>query len=413
MKRNKNRDRLACGFLSLVLAAGMTQGCASPHVNDASNQNTQETEEAQTPSYSYEDAEQTGGGSAPAETNTASGAGKRKTPEEEKTLTGTSKEENEQKKENTEASSSEEKKKTEAKENKENKENKDSKPAAETIKANSPAPSEDDKDDEDVKEPQGQADPDRPEPQTEPQGNADRQEPAAPDGGDEADEDTEDRDSYDADSPAAYEYPEDENAGGEITDDLPEYDEEGTSSEDTIEAVYEEDDTSGQGETAPEEASMGEMQTMPEDTPEEPVYDILAYIGSIESLENLVGLLEMSEAEPRILTDCEDVRAYEKDSLHIEFSAAESRIHIANEGDILPNIVNVTAGSSLLGEDYNSLGVMLEAGGWIPEAEETDPAEPVLTAAYRQNVNGMELLFTIRFGEDNKISSWTIDTLQQ
>ena len=55
MKRNKNRDRLVCGFLSLILAAGMTQGCASPHVSDQSNHNSQETGEDQTPSYSYED----------------------------------------------------------------------------------------------------------------------------------------------------------------------------------------------------------------------------------------------------------------------------------------------------------------------------------------------------------------------
>ena len=72
MKRNKNRDRLVCGFLSLILAAGMTQGCASPHVSDQSNHNSQETGEDQTPSYSYEDTDKAESSPAPAETNASS-----------------------------------------------------------------------------------------------------------------------------------------------------------------------------------------------------------------------------------------------------------------------------------------------------------------------------------------------------
>ena len=158
---------------------------------------------------------------------------------------------------------------------------------------------------------------------------------------------------------------------------------------------------------------MGEIQDMPEGTPEEPVYDILSYISSIDSLENLVGQLEMYPSEPRMLADYQDVKAYDRDSLHIEFSYEGSRMYISNDGETLPNIVNVTAGSSLLGEDYNSLSVILEAQGWVPVASEIDPADSVISASYNQSLNGMNLVFTIYFKEDNKINRWTIDNLQQ
>ena len=114
MKRNKNRDRLVCGFLSLILAAGMTQGCASPHVSDQSNHNSQETGEDQTPSYSYEDTDKAESSPAPAETNASSGAGKKKTPDDEKipddekTPDDASKDKTDQKKNSSDASSQEE-----------------------------------------------------------------------------------------------------------------------------------------------------------------------------------------------------------------------------------------------------------------------------------------------------------------
>ena len=133
MKRNKNRDRLVCGFLSLILAAGMTQGCASPQ-----NHNSQETGEDQTPSYSYEDTDKADSGPAPAETNASSGAGKKKTPDDEKipddekTPDDASKDKTDQKKNSSDASSQEEKAK------KENQEKASSKKEAATVKAESP-----------------------------------------------------------------------------------------------------------------------------------------------------------------------------------------------------------------------------------------------------------------------------------
>ena len=222
-------------------------------------------------------------------------------------------------------------------------------------------------------------------------------------------EDTEERDYYDEDRPVEYEYPEEENTGEDLTDDLP-----GFSDEDVVpEEISASEDTSAPEETAQTDTAMGEIQDMPESTPEEPVYDILSYISSIDSLENLVGQLEMYPSEPRMLADYQDVKAYDRDSLHIEFSYEGSRMYISNDGETLPNIVNVTAGSSLLGEDYNSLSVILEAQGWVPVASEIDPADSVISASYNQNLNGMNLVFTIYFKEDNKINRWTIDNLQQ
>lgn len=349
MKRNKNRDRLVCGFLSLILAAGMTQGCASPHVSDQSNHNSQETGEDQTPSYSYEDTDKAESSPAPAETNASSGAGKKKTPDDEKipddekTPDDASKDKTDQKKNSSDASSQEENAKQ-------------------------------DPDETEIEE-----------------------------------EDTEERDYYDEDRPVEYEYPEEENTGEDLTDDLP-----GFSDEDVVpEEISASEDTSAPEETAQTDTAMGEIQDMPESTPEEPVYDILSYISSIDSLENLVGQLEMYPSEPRMLADYQDVKAYDRDSLHIEFSYEGSRMYISNDGETLPNIVNVTAGSSLLGEDYNSLSVILEAQGWVPVASEIDPTDSVISASYNQSLNGMDLVFTIYFKEDNKINRWTIDNLQQ
>ena len=204
-------------------------------------------------------------------------------------------------------------------------------------------------------------------------------------------------------------FSEEEDTGEDLTDDLP-----GFSDEDVVpEEISAAEDTSDPEETAQTDTAMGEIQDMPEGTPEEPVYDILSYISSIDSLENLVGQLEMYPSEPRMLADYQDVKAYDRDSLHIEFSYEGSRMYISNDGETLPNIVNVTAGSSLLGEDYNSLSVILEAQGWVPVASEIDPADSIISASYNQNLNGMNLVFTIYFKEDNKINRWTIDNLQR
>lgn len=409
MKRNINRDKLVCGVLSLILAAGMTQGCASPHVSDQpNNQNTHETGEEQTPSYSYENNDAAGGGPAPAESNSEAGAGKKKSPEEEKAAAASTKDKTGQEKDDSDTSSGDEKTKTDNKEDNkaENKtENKKRPSSGEKIEAARPDPSDKDKngkDDAGIIDPYEEYDdPD----------DTDWQEDEEYD---DTEEGIEDREYYDSDSSAEYEtvdeedYIEEDYTGedstGEITDDI---------AEDGTEAADPEEIADAEKEAATEDASLGEVQVMPEDTPEEPVYDILSYISSIESVESLVGLLEMYEAEPRMLGEYEDVKAFEKDSLHIEFSYSGSRIYISNDGNILPNIVNVTAGSSLLGEDYNSLGTFLEAQGWTPEASEIDPSEPVNAAAYSHSINGMDLLFTIYFGEDNKINNWTIDNLQQ
>lgn len=408
MKRNINRDKLVCGVLSLILAAGMTQGCASPHVSDQPNQNTHETGEEQTPSYSYENNDEAGGGPAPAESNSEAGAGKKKSPEEEKAAAASTKDKTGQEKDDSDTSSGDEKTKTDNKEDNktENKtENKKRPSSGEKIEATRPDPSDKDKngkDDAGIIDPYEEYDdPD----------DTDWQEDEEYD---DTEEGIEDREYYDSDSSAEYEtvdeedYIEEDYTGedstGEITDDI---------AEDGTEAADPEEIADAEKEAATEDASLGEVQVMPEETPEEPVYDILSYISSIESVESLVGLLEMYEAEPRMLGEYEDVKAFEKDSLHIEFSYSGSRIYISNDGDILPNIVNVTAGSSLLGEDYNSLGTFLEAQGWTPEASEIDPSEPVNAAVYSYSINGMDLIFTIYFGEDNKINNWTIDNLQQ
>ena len=402
MKRNKNRDRLVCGFLSLILAAGMTQGCASPHVSDQSNHNSQETGEDQTPSYSYEDTDKADSGPAPAETNASSGAGKKKTPDDEKipdnekTPDDASKDKTGQKKNSSDASSQEEKAK------KDNQEKASSKKEAATVKAESPDTDKKEESKPDRTDP----DPDYEDPETPDPDSEDRQDP---DETEIEEEDTEERDYYDEDRPVEYEYPEEENTGEDLTDDLP-----GFSDEDVVpEEISAAEDTSDPEETAQTDTAMGEIQDMPEGTPEEPVYDILSYISSIDSLENLVGQLEMYPSEPRMLADYQDVKAYDRDSLHIEFSYEGSRMYISNDGETLPNIVNVTAGSSLLGEDYNSLSVILEAQGWVPVASEIDPADSVISASYNQNLNGMNLVFTIYFKEDNKINRWTIDNLQQ
>jgi len=400
MKRNKNRDRLVCGFLSLILAAGMTQGCASPHVSDQSNHNSQETGEDQTPSYSYEDTDKAESSPAPAETNSSSGAGKKKTPDDEKipdnekTPDDASKDKTDQKKNSSDAASQEEKAK------KENQEKASSKKEAATIKAESPDADKKEESKPDRTDP----DPDYEQPETSDPDSEDRQDP---DETEIEEEYTEERDYYDEDS--LVEYDEEEDTGEDLTDDLP-----GSSDEDVIpEEISAAEDTSAPEETAQTDTAMGEIQDMPEDTPEEPVYDILSYISSIESLENLVGQLEMFASEPRMLADYQDAKAYDKDSLHIEFSYEGSRMYISNDGEVLPNIVNVTAGSSLLGEDYSSLSAILEAQGWIPVASEIDPADSVISASYNQSVNGMDLVFTIYFKEDNKINRWTIENLQQ
>lgn len=400
MKRNKNRDRLVCGFLSLILAAGITQGCASPHVSDQSNHNSQETGEDQTPSYSYEDTDKAESGPAPAETNASSGAGKKKAPEDEKipdderTPEDASKDKTDQKKNSSDAASQEEKAK------KENQEKASSKKEAATIKAESPDADKKEESKPDRTDP----DPDYEQPETSDPDSEDRQDP---DETEIEEEYTEERDYYDEDS--LVEYDEEEDTGEDLTDDLP-----GSSDEDVIpEEISAAEDTSAPEETAQTDTAMGEIQDMPEDTPEEPVYDILSYISSIESLENLVGQLEMFASEPRMLADYQDAKAYDKDSLHIEFSYEGSRMYISNDGEVLPNIVNVTAGSSLLGEDYSSLSAILEAQGWIPVASEIDPADSVISASYNQSVNGMDLVFTIYFKEDNKINRWTIENLQQ
>lgn len=414
MKRNINRDKLVCGVLSLILAAGMTQGCASPHVSDQpNNQNTHETGEEQTPSYSYEDNDAAGGGPAPAESNSEAGAGKKKAPEEEKAAAASTKDKTGQEKDDSDTSSGDEKTKTDNKEDNKT-DNKKRPSSGEKIEAARPDPSDKDKkekDDADI------TDPDTDD-SDEAYNNPDDTDWQEDEEYDDTEEDIEGREYYDSDSSAEYETADEEDyieedytgedSAGEITDDIAE---DGTEAADPEEIADAEKEPVK--EAATEDASLGEVQVMPEDTPEEPVYDILSYISSIESVESLVGLLDMYEAEPRMLGEYEDVKAFEKDSLHIEFSYSGSRIYISNDGNILPNIVNVTAGSSLLGEDYNSLGTFLEAQGWTPEASEIDPSEPVNAAVYSYSINGMDLIFTIYFGEDNKINNWTIDNLQQ